>query len=168
MTTSKRGYKKKSGMNKINLYIIYLILVILLSFTAIVSALDNLAADNEGTPIFENGKPKINDEKEIEKKYGQDTLKDVLRLNVFYPPSIDFVDPTPVNGTGSYDNDTHITVNVTSNPSGDPIDAVKMNWNGTDIILDSPALVGWWNLSNNTNDSSRYANHGTFASGNGT
>src|SRR3989344_7219630 len=84
-------------------------------------------------------------------------------INLSVMLGVDFVDPTPADSAGFNDiNSTYINVSVANTSA---IDTALINWNGTNIIIDSPSLVGWWNFNNNTNDSSRYANHGTQRNG---
>jgi len=55
---------------------------------------------------------------------------------------------------------TLVFVNASISSSGEPLDTVFVNWNGTNVTVDSPALVGLWHMEGTADDSSDYGNDG--------
>ncbi|MHA1288403.1 MAG: LamG domain-containing protein, partial [Candidatus Thorarchaeota archaeon] len=84
-------------------------------------------------------------------------------------PQIDFTTPTPSNDTYSNINQTYINFSVTD--TNNNLDTMLLEWNGTNVTLDSSDLVlnmylDSYNSSNYTLDSSRYSNYGELKDAN--
>ena len=77
-------------------------------------------------------------------------------------PNLSFVPPTPANFTFQNYNWTYINLSAQDNLA---LDTVGINWNGTNMTIFSPALLGLWHFNNNTNDSSQYRNDGNASPG---
>ncbi|UZE93949.1 MAG: right-handed parallel beta-helix repeat-containing protein [Candidatus Pacearchaeota archaeon] len=76
-------------------------------------------------------------------------------LNITYTdivnPNIEFVSPTPGNGTTR--SEDYIYVNVTTSDTSDHYAVLDWNY----------SLRGWWRFENNANDNSTYSNHGVVS-----
>ncbi|MBI3033592.1 DUF853 family protein [Candidatus Woesearchaeota archaeon] len=76
--------------------------------------------------------------------------------------TISFVSPTDNDNTtvGLRRNYTYVNISITGNTTA--IDWAVINWNGTNVTLDSPDLLLSMDFDNNTQDNSRYGNNGSM------
>ncbi|MBI3051823.1 hypothetical protein HYY74_05195 [Candidatus Woesearchaeota archaeon] len=90
------------------------------------------------------------------------TRKVCLRLVL--KPSNPFTSPTFSDNTSGRLNQNSTYINLTVTNETD-IHTILVNWNGTNVTVDSPDLLLSYSLDLNATDSSRYGQHGSLDSG---
>ncbi len=89
---------------------------------------------------------------------------DYYPLATSYPIKIGFSPPTDPNASIINRNWTYINFSV-NRTSGSTLDTVILSWNGTNVTIDGPDLLGLFGLNNDTLDHSRYGHNGTMMEG---